>query len=99
MQTLLEIASVFDVALQVRFVPYSSFLQATRDVSIKTMNVPTFEDEVKASMTPLTLKDVREMVLTGDIQTVDLTETVNFPEPQIAGSRTFTYSTVSTSVQ
>src|SRR5437763_6444091 len=31
-QSLLEVASTFDVALQVRFVPYSAFLQQTRDL-------------------------------------------------------------------
>jgi hypothetical protein len=50
-QTLLEIASVFDVALRVRFVPYSSFLQQTRDVSVASMKVPSFDDEF-ASIEP-----------------------------------------------
>jgi transcriptional regulator with XRE-family HTH domain len=44
-QTLLEVASVFDVALQVRFVPYSLFLRATRDLSPASMHVPGFEME------------------------------------------------------
>jgi hypothetical protein len=46
MQTLLEVANVCDVALQVRFVPYSLFLQNTRDVSSESMKVPSFEDEL-----------------------------------------------------
>lgn len=46
-QTLLEIASVFDVALQVRFVPYSTFLQQTRDVSSKSMQATGFEEELE----------------------------------------------------
>jgi hypothetical protein len=45
-QTLLEIASVFDVALQVRFVPFSVFLQSTRDVSASSMEVAKFQDDV-----------------------------------------------------
>jgi transcriptional regulator with XRE-family HTH domain len=44
-QTLLEIANVFDVALEVRFVPYSSFVLNTRDVSSSAMHVASFDDE------------------------------------------------------
>jgi transcriptional regulator with XRE-family HTH domain len=44
-QTLLEVASVFDVALEVRFVPYSTFLLNTRDVSSSAMHVASFDDE------------------------------------------------------
>jgi transcriptional regulator with XRE-family HTH domain len=44
-QTLLEVANVFDVALEVRFVPYSSFVLNTRDVSSSAMHVPSFDDE------------------------------------------------------
>lgn len=47
-QTLLEIASVFDVALQVRFVPYSKFLRQTRDVSTPAMRVDTFDRELES---------------------------------------------------
>jgi hypothetical protein len=45
-QTLLEIANVYDVALEVRFVPYSSFLQRTRDVSTTSMRVAEFRDDL-----------------------------------------------------
>jgi transcriptional regulator with XRE-family HTH domain len=45
-QTLLEIAAVFDVALEVRFVSYSSFVQRTRDVSTPSMRVPEFKDDL-----------------------------------------------------
>ena len=45
-QTLLEIANVYDVALEVRFVPYSLFLQKSRDVSPISMQVPEFKDDV-----------------------------------------------------
>jgi transcriptional regulator with XRE-family HTH domain len=44
-QTLLEVANVFDVALQVRFVSYSSFLLPTRNVSVASMQVPEFKDD------------------------------------------------------
>jgi transcriptional regulator with XRE-family HTH domain len=44
-QTLLEIANVYDVALEVRFVSYSLFLQHTRDVSAISMYVPEFRDD------------------------------------------------------
>jgi transcriptional regulator with XRE-family HTH domain len=51
-QTLLEVANVFDVALQVRFVPFSSFLRDTRDVSAQAMQVPSFDEEVSAAASP-----------------------------------------------
>src|SRR5436190_14712765 len=44
-QTLLEVAAVFDVALQIRFVAFSSFLRDTRDVSTQSMEVPSFDEE------------------------------------------------------
>jgi transcriptional regulator with XRE-family HTH domain len=46
LQTLLEVAEVFDVALQVRFVSYSSFIQQTRNVSGAAMEVPSFKDDL-----------------------------------------------------
>jgi transcriptional regulator with XRE-family HTH domain len=46
-QTLLEVASTCDVALQVRFVPYSVFLPQSRDVSTQSLNAPSFTDETK----------------------------------------------------
>ena len=45
-QTLLEVANVFDVALQIKFVRYSSFIYSTRDVSIVSMQVPEFKDDM-----------------------------------------------------
>jgi hypothetical protein len=45
-QTLLEVANVFDVALRVRFVPYSTFVRNTRDVSSASMQVPEFKDDL-----------------------------------------------------
>jgi transcriptional regulator with XRE-family HTH domain len=52
-QTLLEVANVFDVALEIRFVPYSSFIQRTRDVSATSMHVPEFKDDFKATPTKI----------------------------------------------
>jgi transcriptional regulator with XRE-family HTH domain len=45
-QTLLEVANVFDVALEVRFVSYSSFITNTRDVSVPSLRVPEFKDDL-----------------------------------------------------
>lgn len=45
-QTLLEVANAFDVALQVKFMSYSSFLQNTRDLSAASMQVPGFSDDM-----------------------------------------------------
>ncbi|MEY9886350.1 helix-turn-helix domain-containing protein [Bradyrhizobium sp. USDA 329] len=44
-QTLLEVAAVFDVALQIRFVPFSTFIRSSRDVSPSSMQVPEFKDD------------------------------------------------------
>lgn len=46
-QTLLEVASVYDVALQIRFVPYSTFLQQSRNVSTEAMQALSFVEEKK----------------------------------------------------
>jgi transcriptional regulator with XRE-family HTH domain len=48
-QTLLELASAFDVALQVRFISYSSFLQQTRDLGISSMKVAAFNKDLGIS--------------------------------------------------
>jgi transcriptional regulator with XRE-family HTH domain len=48
-QTLLELASAFDVALQVRFISYSSFLQQTRDMTISSMKVAGFNKDLGMS--------------------------------------------------
>jgi hypothetical protein len=48
-QTLLEVASVYDVALQVRFVTYSTFLSQTRDLSTQSMMVPNFTQELTSA--------------------------------------------------
>ncbi len=48
-QTLLEVANVFDVALEVRFVRYSSFIRNTRDVSVVSMQVPEFKNDLGLS--------------------------------------------------
>jgi transcriptional regulator with XRE-family HTH domain len=51
-QTLLKIASVFDLAIQVRFVSYSSFLRQTQDVSTSSMHVPSFDDDPGIRQSP-----------------------------------------------
>lgn len=44
-QTLLEIASAFDVALLVRFVPFSELLERTQDVTTAALRVPSFSKD------------------------------------------------------
>lgn len=58
-QTLLEVASTFDVALQIRFVPFSTFVAQTRDVSPSSMRVSSFDGEV------LTARPSRRFYTTG----------------------------------
>jgi hypothetical protein len=48
-QTLLEVAATFDVALQIRFVPFSTFLTQTRNLSTQSMQVISFDDDFAAS--------------------------------------------------
>jgi len=65
-QTLLEIANVYDVALQVRFIPYSSFLLQTRDVSTESMKVPSFEDDLAWKKSKaLRIKSLEEVLENG----------------------------------
>jgi hypothetical protein len=53
-QTLLEVANVFDVALQVRFVPFSTFIRNTRDVSATSMEVLEFKDDLGLAVSSTT---------------------------------------------
>lgn len=69
MQTLLEVATVFDVALQVRFVPYSSFLVATQDLGTASMRVPSFETELAS---PLKIISGSEVEVGGQIAVVEM---------------------------
>jgi transcriptional regulator with XRE-family HTH domain len=45
-QTLLEVANVFDVALEIKFSSYSSFVCNTRDLSVGSMQVAGFQDDL-----------------------------------------------------
>ena len=60
---------MYDVALQVRFVPYSAFLQQTRDVSAASMKVLSFDDDL-ASREPkaIRIKPLSEVFGTGITQ-------------------------------
>ena len=58
-QTLLEVANIYDVALEVRFVPYSLFVQRTRDVSPASIQVTEFKDEFAIGfIKPIVLENV-----------------------------------------
>jgi len=48
-QTLLEVANTFDVALQVRFISYSQFLRDNQDLTSVAMQVDSFEDDIAIS--------------------------------------------------
>ena len=45
-ETLLRLASAFDVALQVRFVPFSEFIDFSEDIDLDNFALDTFEEEV-----------------------------------------------------
>lgn len=46
--TLLKLASVFDVALSIRFQPYSRFVRERQDVSAAALEVKPFDQEVRS---------------------------------------------------
>ena len=52
-QTLLEVAGAFDVALQVRFVGYSQFLRDNQDRTSVAMVVPSFTVDAALEQRPL----------------------------------------------
>ena len=60
-QTLLELASTFDVALQVRFTSFSSFIQETRNVSPAALQVPSFTEDFQAAPAKLSFVDIQQM--------------------------------------
>lgn len=45
--TLKRLASAFDVALSVRFVPFSGLLELTADISLEDLAVPGFDEEIR----------------------------------------------------
>jgi hypothetical protein len=72
-QTLLEVANVYDVALQVRFVPYSAFLQHTRDISTESMKVLSFDDDLASKESKaIRIKPLSEVFGTGIITQIKL---------------------------
>lgn len=49
-QTLLEVASAFDVAVLVKFIPFSLFIDCVEDVSSKNMYVASFNDDIQVKI-------------------------------------------------
>ena len=50
--TLLRLASAFDVALEVRFVPFSALVDRSESFDPEKFNVPSFDDEMEALEKP-----------------------------------------------
>jgi transcriptional regulator with XRE-family HTH domain len=48
LQTLLEIAAAFDVALIVRFAPFTELLETVADLSPHRLAIPTYDEEIEA---------------------------------------------------
>jgi transcriptional regulator with XRE-family HTH domain len=82
-QTLLEVAAVFDVALLVRFVPFSSFLRDTRDLSSKAMEVPSFEDEA-AAQPIVEITPQEEVLAVGNYSKIDFVRGSSWSPPAVA---------------
>ena len=47
-ETLLRLASAFDVGLEIRFVPFGELVDRSESFDPETFTVPTFEDEIEA---------------------------------------------------
>jgi transcriptional regulator with XRE-family HTH domain len=92
-QTLLDIATSLDIALLVKFVSFPEFIQQTRDVSIEGLQVPSFEESLKAYKSLTTLKTVTaygESVM-ANVAATDNSAAVNmsdkyFSQQQLASS-------------
>lgn len=81
-QTLLEVAAVFDVGLQVRFVPFSTFLQQSRDLSTESMKAQSFDAEMEANgAVKLKIKPLSEVYASGQVAHIDFAA-VDLPRPQ-----------------
>lgn len=67
LETLRRIASAFDVALEVRFVPFSELMDWSERFSPDTFRVPSFTDDLakKKAAAPKDIKDERERVMSG----------------------------------
>jgi transcriptional regulator with XRE-family HTH domain len=48
LQTLVEIAAAFDVALIVRFAPFTELLETVADLSPRALAVPSYDEEIEA---------------------------------------------------
>lgn len=60
--TLLELAKAFDVALSVRFVPFSELEKQTRDLTPDNLTVPRFVDEVPRAKDPVPPSEAIDLV-------------------------------------
>ena len=48
LETLLRIAAAFDIALEVRFAPFSEFIENTETIELDSLSIASFEKEVAA---------------------------------------------------
>lgn len=86
LSTLQRLASAFDVALLVKFVPFSKFLKETEDLSLEALSASSFEEEVDNI---LRLPDFRENfsastpVVSDSIDTSGGTRIIEFPSPKL----------------
>jgi transcriptional regulator with XRE-family HTH domain len=92
LQTLLEVANVFDVALEVRFVSYSTFICNTRDVSIPSMRVPEFKSDLGLmGLSPILVRGGQQLIVAGAGTTNEINASaglLTFDSAQQVGSLT-----------
>ncbi|HET9803890.1 MAG TPA: helix-turn-helix transcriptional regulator [Candidatus Acidoferrum sp.] len=69
-QTLLEVAAAFDVALQVRFVPFSTFIAQTRDLTSESMKAASFDAETALSGR-IEIRPLSEILAVGTVPNFD----------------------------
>jgi transcriptional regulator with XRE-family HTH domain len=72
LQTLLEVASAFDVALSVKFVDYPTFLRETKDASTANMSVASFNESAFSAGEANRISIVFPPVSTGVQQSLEL---------------------------
>ncbi len=79
-QTLLEVAAAFDVALQIQFIRFSSFIQLTRDVSPVALQVPSFLEDIETMPQRISVVDPKEMLRTTEHHEEDQPVKIHVPK-------------------
>lgn len=86
-QTLLDVARAFDVALHVQFLSFPEFIWRTRDVSPKALDVKSFDETAFAPVQVDTPRDRRiETTITAVRQYITTAAGRDYPPPNVIGA-------------